>query len=770
MAEPDFDSAAYMAANRDHVPAGFGALEHFVLFGDAGGLSCGGQPEPGEYRLAMGSAIAPFDNTLCHWIVRGRQPLELLPIKWMSEAKSRQMFNGAWCAMTYPDMKDAETAEARYMQYPAFWSRATSHNFDPRQVPVLNDGPALQESRGLSGFMRHHFAAEKREYGLLHHQLQTRDFAAAKAKLAEILRKYGPTGPLLGAEAYLAIMDRDWDRARRSLDAIWISRQRERYAVRHKPSLLSDYTILDAHFETASAGHKIALSRVCVYTTIFGDSDMLLPVLSRTPGVDFICISDREHRTAGWDVRVVKPMFESSNLSAKFYKILPHEVLPDYRYSIFVDGNTLMAGDIGHLIQAYLADNPFVMWHHPERSDVYREAVAILQSGRHRPQEILTQVSGYSEAGLPPEAGLAEGSFIWRDHSHARTREFMQAWWDEIMANSHRDQLSLGYLFWKRQQRPKVLPAHLGSSRRNAFFVKLPHRNPDLKTMPRKKAPIVFIYEPSRKDSGSCVMRGEQLSRLIADAMPDRNVSYSSQLHWRGRILFLTKGFMEKTSTTILQRLREQGNFLIGDFVDAKPDKAKGECVDMLAAASIAAYEHYAYAFPDTPACHLTHHVDPRIEMGNDAVSFSPTYVGETVNAVWTPEITRRIVPLQVNTKVRDDSWLTHLRQFNFHYAVRHIREIDGFKPFLKGFTAARCGAPILTQKTVGDAVYYLGADYPYYVPSDASEPEILAVLDKAGTQYGGPVWDDAVDRMRSLAERTSNKTVISEFKAMLEF
>jgi len=495
---------------------------------------------------------------------------------------------------------------------------------------------------------------------------------------------------------------------------------------------------------------------------------MLLPVLSRASDIDFICFSDRERKAPGWQVRLVEPEFESSNLSAKYYKILPYAFLTEYRYSIFVDGNTLMAGDIEHFVRTYLAGNPFVMWRHPERSDIYREAVAILQSGRHRPQEILNQIQDYAEAGLEAETGLAEGSFIWRDHTHKRTRDFMQAWWDEIMSHSHRDQLSLGYLFWKRKQKPKVLPDHLGMSRRNVFFIKLPHRNPTPRAPGRGKAPIVFVYEPSRKNSGSCVMRGEQLSQIISEALPDRDVSYSSLLHWRGRILFLTKGFMEKATVETLQRLKEQDNFLIADFVDAKPDKENGKHVDILAAASIAAYEHYAYAFPDIPAFHLTHHVDPRIGAGNDARDFMPGYFGETVNAMWTPQILQRITQVRVNTKERDDSWLAHLRQFNFHYAVRQTRDIDGFKPFLKGFTAARCNAPILTQKAVGDAVYYLGEDYPYYVPLDPSEAEILAVLDNAGSQFGGPVWSDALDRMSHLAERTNRQAVISEFKAML--
>ena len=50
---------------------------------------------------------------------------------------------------------------------------------------------------------------------------------------------------------------------------------------------------------------------------------------------------------------------------------------------------------------------------------------------------------------FPDNKGLSENSLIIRKHNDMKCINFMEKWFNEIKNNSHRDQLSFGYIFWK---------------------------------------------------------------------------------------------------------------------------------------------------------------------------------------------------------------------------------------------------------------------------------------------------------------------------------
>lgn len=769
--ETDFEGNRYLRQNVGLVPETFEPLEHFVLFGDAARLDYGGRLNLREYRILEGSKLAPFDNSLCHWIVRGRPFSDLTPKHWIGLAQSRRLFDAEWMAQTFGDLGDANTAKELYKKIPALWRRATSISFSPVDIPVLASRSAEANWAGLREFLGEHYYTEALRYEQLFVHMQNDDVEQAAEVVQSLLSTYGETSGLVGALAYVRLKEKRYEEARKAFDQLWINYKNSSGGVRHVGNFLHGHATNKTQFLQVvqpALPPTLKQEEICFYTTIFGEGDALLPVLSPESNFKFICFSDRPRHAPGWDVRVVEPKFPSPNLSAKYYKVLAHEALPEFTHSIFLDGNTLLMGDLERLVSQFLFSHPFVMWRHPDRDDIHREAVAILQSGRHRSKEVFEQIKHYGKEGLPQATGLTEGSFIWRDHRDLETCAFMKDWWREILRHSKRDQLSLGYLFWKRDQKPHVLPEELGDSRRNVFFAKLPHRSPPAAPVLPVRAPVTFLYHPAHQNSGSTVMRGEQLSRMVAEAITDREVSYSTGLGWAGRVLFLTKGFIEKSSVADLEGLRRRGNYLIADFVDAIPNEEKGAVMHAFAAASLASYVDYASRFPDAQIFNLTHHVDPRIKAGNEAMGFCPGYIGEEVNAVWTEAIREQVNVVPVSTKVRQESWLQQMRGYNLHYAVRQTRDIDGFKPFLKGFTAARCGAPIITQKSVGDAVYYLGDDYPYFLPDAPGEDEILGMIDRARQGFGGAEWKCAGDRMRDLAERTSQRAIVAEFKQIL--
>jgi hypothetical protein len=92
----------------------------------------------------------------------------------------------------------------------------------------------------------------------------------------------------------------------------------------------------------------------------------------------------------------------------------------------------------------------------------------------------------------------------------------------------------------------------------------------------------------------------------------------------------------------------------------------------------------------------------------------------------------------------------------------------DSWKPFLKGFVAARCGAAVIVARDDANAGHYLGDDYPFFArslaPADLEEAWLCAA-----SAFGGAEWDKAQDIMRQVAVRSSDDAVAAEWKAMID-
>jgi hypothetical protein len=89
------------------------------------------------------------------------------------------------------------------------------------------------------------------------------------------------------------------------------------------------------------------------------------------------------------------------------------------------------------------------------------------------------------------------------------------------------------------------------------------------------------------------------------------------------------------------------------------------------------------------------------------------------------------------------------------------------FKPFTKGFTAAHCLSPILTERSESDAQFYLPDDYPFFLPG-GSWNEVRDAMMRIRGEFGGKSWRYAVDVMRDVRDKSSADHIANEFKTML--
>ena len=214
-----------------------------------------------------------------------------------------------------------------------------------------------------------------------------------------------------------------------------------------------------------------------LYTTIFGGyDDITTPKLPRD--WDWKCFTEKNSI----------PLYSDNTRNAKKFKILPHRYLQDYEYSIFIDGNMYVVGNVDELIEKYLNDSNIAFFDHNKnimdpRDCIYDEYNAIINLGKNDPnqnykddpQTMYDQVKRYQDEGYPSHNGLITGMVILRRHNEKDCIRVMEDWWTEIKYGSKRDQLSFNYVAWKNKTKFNYMD---GDSRNNEYFTRdtKPHK------------------------------------------------------------------------------------------------------------------------------------------------------------------------------------------------------------------------------------------------------------------------------------------------------
>ena len=247
---------------------------------------------------------------------------------------------------------------------------------------------------------------------------------------------------------------------------------------------------------------------IVVYTAISARYDSLKEVpTSAREGVDRVAFLEEPQPSETWRVLPLHAGFQDPARNAKIHKILPHVYFPNAQYSLWIDGSVTIrfSFSVRRLIELYLAECDLAVFQHRERTCIYQEAGVCLQRRLDDPDVIWRQVCRYTQEGYPPNAGLAECPVVLRRHS-AAVQAFNEAWWDEIVHGSKRDQLSFPYVARKVGLRAYTFP---GSIRDTPLFERGRH------TVDHSQTPQFATQAPSERRVARSAPRG-RTSRTIA--------------------------------------------------------------------------------------------------------------------------------------------------------------------------------------------------------------------------------------------------------------
>ncbi len=190
-----------------------------------------------------------------------------------------------------------------------------------------------------------------------------------------------------------------------------------------------------------------------IYTIITSDYDYLRKPRHICDDYDYICFTDQRIKNPGvWKIkRIRNEKGIDLHKLQRHIKICPHLYLQDYCFSVYVDGNIRIIGDLSEYIGKYMKSSDMLCVTHPDRHDVYMEAEECIRLNKDTSEKIQKQIKRYKEEGFPKDSGLIVSSVLARNHMNQKVINVMNAWWNEVRNESVRDQLSFGYVCWKNQ-------------------------------------------------------------------------------------------------------------------------------------------------------------------------------------------------------------------------------------------------------------------------------------------------------------------------------
>jgi hypothetical protein len=209
-----------------------------------------------------------------------------------------------------------------------------------------------------------------------------------------------------------------------------------------------------ARFDAPWRGGEHRPRRVAVYTAIAGGKDELAEPAVISPECDYICFTDNPYvRSETWQVRPLEAVEHDPARRARRAKLLTHRYLPEYRASVWVDGNITLRADPARFLRRHLGAQPLSLFRHPEGSrNVYEAGAKCIERAKDDPSVVERQMERYRAEGIPEDHLVASTAVLLRRHADSALRTFSEAWWEELRAGSRRDQLALTAVTWRRRR------------------------------------------------------------------------------------------------------------------------------------------------------------------------------------------------------------------------------------------------------------------------------------------------------------------------------
>ena len=176
--------------------------------------------------------------------------------------------------------------------------------------------------------------------------------------------------------------------------------------------------------------------KIVVYTVITDNYDEV-PLTKPSGNFDFFCYldantlssqKDKIQKSEGITYRLIDADRGSVDLN-RYYKMLPHEILKEYEFSIYIDGNIRLKADPQSLCNMLGEDHSIALYDQPDRACAYLELDELVRVGLASGRSASKLKQAFRTLGLPQQNGLYEANVIVRKHNCPECIRFMEMWW-----------------------------------------------------------------------------------------------------------------------------------------------------------------------------------------------------------------------------------------------------------------------------------------------------------------------------------------------------
>lgn len=194
--------------------------------------------------------------------------------------------------------------------------------------------------------------------------------------------------------------------------------------------------------------------KIVIYTVIFGKYDAVYEPIFLPDNCEYIIVTDMEiAKNSKWkkyDLKKIEDLLEGLDSIEKnrILKMKPELLFPEYKYSVYIDGNIQIITDITEMIYK-IPECGIAMHLHNHRDCIYEEIEVLKILKRETRENLDAHLKHILIEGMPHNYGLLECNVIVREHNNERCKKIMNDWWEEFLRYSKRDQISFPYVLYK---------------------------------------------------------------------------------------------------------------------------------------------------------------------------------------------------------------------------------------------------------------------------------------------------------------------------------
>lgn len=205
--------------------------------------------------------------------------------------------------------------------------------------------------------------------------------------------------------------------------------------------------------------------RGVVYTCMFGETVIKQPE-EVSMHVDYICFTDNEEKWGKkdgvWQYRAMEKMEKiegvedaKEELAQMFLeskcKIMAHVLLKEYDYSIWIDPDVIIVGDVLRFCKVYGEGRSFLSFPSAKEDCIY-ENMSVTQMGTDELNiKVRKMMLSYRKEGYPEHYGSIDGRVMVRNHKDSELCRIMEEWWEEVKGSFIFIDNVFNYIAWKNK-------------------------------------------------------------------------------------------------------------------------------------------------------------------------------------------------------------------------------------------------------------------------------------------------------------------------------